>query len=156
MGDPLQGGGLGELPLLHGSLDGGWGRSDDKPMGQSISDELRAFGVHSKSRSGRALLRAAELGLITDLRCAMDECLYPDELGGRRFFEVISRPLTDWIPTADHYPILQKDGGRLAADNVRLAHRLCNRVGYTTAGGIPNAKDRAKAAALREAATPEL
>jgi len=82
----------------------------------------------------------------------MEECLYPEELGGRGYFETMSRPLPDWIPTADHCPILKKDGGRLVANNVRLAHRLCNRGGYTEAYNIPNTRDRAKAEALREAA----
>lgn len=127
--------------------------ADNALVDQSLVDQLRALGVRRKSRSGRALLQAAELGYVKSLQCAMEECLYPEELGGRSYFEPISRPLPEWIPTADHFPILQKDGGQLAADNVRLAHRLCNRVGYTEADGIPNAKDRAKAAALREAAS---
>lgn len=120
-------------------------------MDHSLAIQLRALGVHHGSRSGRALLKATELGYIEDLRCEMEECL-PRGIGGRGYFEPISRPLPEWIPTADHYPILKKDGGRLVADNVRLAHRLCNRVGYTEAYGVPNAKDRAKAEALREAA----
>lgn len=121
-------------------------------MEHLLANELRSLGVHRKSSSGRALLWAAELGYIKDLQCEMEECLYPEELGGRRYFETMSRPLPDWIPTADHWPILKKDGGRLVASNVRLAHRLCNRVGYTEAFNIPNARDRAKAEALREEA----
>jgi hypothetical protein len=149
---PPQGPERAVTPDQANALDSGCVEVDDAPMDQSIPDQLRALAVHRKSRSGRALLQATELGRIMELRCAMEECLYPQKLGGRSYFEVISRPLTDWIPTADHYPILQKDGGRLVADNVRLAHRLCNRVGATEPGGIPNAKDRAKAAALRESA----
>lgn len=38
------------------------------------------------------------------------------------------------------------------ANNVRLAHRLCNRVGYTEVYGVSNARDRAKVEELREAA----
>ena len=35
-----------------------------------------------------------------------------------------------WEPTADHYPRLKMHGGHLTSDNVRLAHRLCNRRDY--------------------------
>lgn len=52
----------------------------------------------------------------------------PEELGGACYFEPRGTPLTDWMPTADHYPILKTNGGHLTVDNVRLAHRLCNNV----------------------------
>ena len=48
---------------------------------------------------------------------------------GRRYFEPRSAR-TDWEPTADHYPRLKAHGGQLTPDNVRLAHRLCNRRDY--------------------------
>jgi DNA-binding transcriptional MerR regulator len=35
------------------------------------------------------------------------------------------------MPTADHYPRLKMHGGRLTAENVRLAHRVCNQRDYT-------------------------
>jgi hypothetical protein len=101
--------------------------SDNEPVDGSVSDQLRAYGVHNTSSSGHALLRAADLGYIKELLCAMEECLYPEQFGGRGYFQEI-HPLPEWIPTADHYPIARKDGGRLVPENVRLAHRLCNRV----------------------------
>lgn len=80
-------------------------------MDQSLAEQLRALGVRRSSPSGRALLQAAELGYIKYLRCEMEECLYPEELGGRGYFEPIGGRLSDWIPTADHYPDL-KEGRR--------------------------------------------
>lgn len=53
----------------------------------------------------------------------MDECYCPR---GRGYLERISRPLPDWMPSEDHYPVLKKDGGKL----VRLAHRRCNQLAY--------------------------
>jgi hypothetical protein len=49
---------------------------------------------------------------------------------GRRYFDPKSAR-SDWEPTADHYPRLKMHGGHLTPDNVRLAHRLCNRRDYT-------------------------
>ena len=49
---------------------------------------------------------------------------------GRRHFEPRSSG-SDWEATADHYPRLETHGGHLTPDNVRLAHRLCNRRDYT-------------------------
>ena len=48
---------------------------------------------------------------------------------GRRHFDQRSTG-SDWEPTADHYPKLKMHGGYLTRDNVRLAHRLCNRRDY--------------------------
>jgi hypothetical protein len=48
---------------------------------------------------------------------------------GRAHFDR-AQPQTDWSPTADHYPRLKAHGGHLTPDNVRLAHRLCNRRDY--------------------------
>ena len=103
-----------------------------------------------------ALLDAADLGDIHDVRCDMEECLFPDELGGRGFFLPKRSNPSDWSPTAAHG--LQKDGGPLSPENVRLAHRLCNRVASIEAKGTRDLKDRAKTAALKNAAVarPEL
>ncbi len=49
---------------------------------------------------------------------------------GRSHFDPISTQLSDWSPTADHYPKLKMHGGHLTADNVRLAHRLCTQRDY--------------------------
>jgi hypothetical protein len=53
-------------------------------------------------------------------------------VNGRGYFDPRSAPSwSDWEPTADHYPRLKAHGGHLTPDNVRLAHRLCNRRDYT-------------------------
>jgi hypothetical protein len=48
---------------------------------------------------------------------------------GRRYFEP-SSTRSDWSLTPDHYPRLKSHGGHLTRNNVRLAHRLCNRRDY--------------------------
>lgn len=60
------------------------------------------------------LIEAAELGLITELRCSMPECHCPE---GRFHFEPKTHPPTLWAPSADHYPILERDGGHLVPQN---------------------------------------
>ena len=83
----------------------------------SVVEELDKLGV-------RGILRQlAKDGQIVDLRCEMPQCYC---VRGRRHFD--PRPCgSDWSPTADHYPRLKMHGGHLTPDNVRLAHRLCNR-----------------------------
>lgn len=48
--------------------------------------------------------------------------------------------------------MLKKDGGRLTIDNVRLAHRLCNRADYGRSVGRSIDKDLARVKAARERA----
>ncbi len=67
--------------------------------------------------------------------------LCPEEAGGRRYFERKSLLPIDWMPTPDHYAVLKKDGGKLTVDNVRLAHRICNRVDYAIQTGKPHQRD---------------
>jgi hypothetical protein len=78
----------------------------------------------------RGILRQlARDGQLIDVRCEMPQCYC---FRGRSYFE--PRPAgssSDWEPTADHYPRLKAHGGHLTPDNVRLAHRLCNRRDYT-------------------------
>ena len=89
--------------------------SDQTPI-----EKLEELGV-------RGILRQlARDGQLVDVRCEMPQCYC---FRGRKYFEPIS-PLTDWSPTADHYPRLKMHGGHLTADNVRLGHRLCNRRDY--------------------------
>jgi hypothetical protein len=77
----------------------------------------------------RGILRQlARHNQVVDVRCEMPQCYC---FRGRGYFE--SRPTggwSDWELTADHYPRLKMHGGQLTADNVRLAHRLCNRRDY--------------------------
>jgi hypothetical protein len=127
-------------------------------VGESVIERLQTLGLNRKSPSGRALLGAAELGLIREVRCALEECLLPEELGGRSFFIARWRNPSDWSPAADRYPRLQSDGGPLVPENVRLSHRLCDRVALIEAAGGTDQRDRARSAALKEAALawPEL
>ena len=88
---------------------------------RSVPEELRKRGVKG------VLVQMAERGQLLALKCEMPQCYC---FRGRRYFEPIS-PGADWMPTADHYPRLKMHGGHLTPDNVRLAHRLCNRRDYT-------------------------
>ena len=72
------------------------------------------------------LWQLARDGQIIDVRCEMPQCYC---FRGRRHFDPRG-PYSDWEPTADHYPRLKMHGGHLTPDNVRLAHRLCNRRDY--------------------------
>jgi hypothetical protein len=88
--------------------------------GTSAVDPFEALGV-------RGILRQlARNGQILDVRCEMPQCYC---FHGRRYFDPVAAR-TDWSPTADHYPRLKAHGGHLTPDNVRLAHRLCNRRDY--------------------------
>jgi hypothetical protein len=73
------------------------------------------------------LWQLARDGQLIDVRCEMPQCYC---FRGRRYFDSRSAR-SDWEPTADHYPRLKMHGGHLTPDNVRLAHRLCNRRDYT-------------------------
>ena len=80
-------------------------------------EELRVRGI---------LMQLARDEQLIDVRCEMPQCYC---FRGRRYFD--PRPTgSDWEPTADHYPRLKMHGGHLTPDNVRLAHRLCNRRDY--------------------------
>lgn len=112
---------------------------------ETVAEQLRALGVTG------ILITAAEQGQIPELACQMPECLCPDELGGRHYFEACSDDLPHWMPTHDHIE-LKSEGGHRMINNSRLAHRLCNRVDYNKNHGISYAKDlEAVDAARREA-----
>lgn len=116
------------------------------PAGVAVAAQLRALGVKG------ILIPAAEQGYVGEFACALPECFCPAELGGRSYFEPSGTPLTHWMATIDHFPILKEDGGHKTVDNVRLGHRLCNRVDYSKRTGRPYAKDLASAEAARRAA----
>ena len=88
--------------------------------GISVAGQLEELGVRG------VLRQLARDGQLIDLRCEMPQCYC---FRGRRYFEPRSAR-SDWEPTADHYPRLKAHGGHLTPDNVRLAHRLCNRRDY--------------------------
>lgn len=111
----------------------------------SIAEQLHALGVTG------VLLEAAKQGKITELACQMPHCLCPEELGGTGYFERIPDALPDWMPTQDHI-ILKSQGGKLTVDNVRLAHRLCNRVDFAIKAKRPHDKDLERVKKAREEA----
>jgi hypothetical protein len=86
----------------------------------SAVEKLEALGVHG------ILRQVAQDGQMLDVRCEMPQCYC---FRGRGYFDPAS-PQSDWSPTPDHYPRLKAHGGHLTPENVRLAHRLCNRRDY--------------------------
>ena len=85
-----------------------------------ILEDLKVRGI---------LWQLARDGQIIDVQCEMPQCYC---FRGRKYFDPRSEAAySDWEPTADHYPRLKAHGGHLTPDNVRLAHRLCNRRDYT-------------------------
>jgi hypothetical protein len=88
--------------------------------GETPAEKLEVLGVRG------ILWQLARDGQIIDVRCEMPQCYC---VRGRSYFEPRSAR-SDWELTADHYPRLRMHGGHLTPDNVRLAHRLCNRRDY--------------------------
>ena len=122
-----------------------WGVATNLPnpdLGKPVAEALRRFGVRG------ILVTAAEEGYLTELRCQMPECLCPEELGGREYFEKVTEELPQWMPSHDHIQ-LKSEGGHRTVENSRLGHRLCNRVDYNKNHGISYAKDLASADAAR-------
>jgi hypothetical protein len=118
----------------------------DPVRGAEVARELRAKGVKG------ILVRAAELGYITEMTCGMPTCFCPEELGGAGHFEPRTHPWTDWEPTHEHFPIPRRDGGQRTLDNTVLAHRLCNKLDHSISQGFSIEKDLARVEAARVAA----
>ena len=97
-------------------------RMNDEEQAQTPVEKLEAWGVHG------ILWQLARDGQLIDVRCEMPQCYC---FKGRSYFAPRSEGYSDWEATADHYPRLKMHGGHLTPDNVRLAHRLCNRRDYT-------------------------
>ena len=91
-------------------------------MGDTVADHLRELGVRG------VLVQMAQRGQIVELRCEMPTCYCHR---GRAHFDQQFHPPGPWAPSADHYPRLKSDGGRLDPWNVRLAHVRCNQEDYT-------------------------
>ena len=119
----------------------------DRARGAEVAKSLRALGV-----KGGPLIKAAELGNITELRCAMPKCFCPEELGGAGWFAPRPRTWDDWEPTHEHFPIPKRDGGKATPDNTILAHRICNKLDYSIFDGQPIDKLLARIEAARLAA----
>lgn len=89
-----------------------------KGAARSVVQQLEDKGVK------RGILhQMAKDGQLTDLRCEMRSCYCPK---GRKHFAFKTNPMHKWAPNPDHSPILKMHGGKLTADNVRVAHVLCN------------------------------
>ena len=114
--------------------------------GAEAARKLESYGAK------RSLIRAAELGYITEVSCGMPTCFCPEELGGRSHFELADKSLSDWMPTFEHHPIPKRDGGRETAENVVLAHRICNRLDYSIFIGRSHKKDLERIRKAQEAA----
>ena len=118
----------------------------DPARGAAAARELKRLGAK------RILIKAAELGYITQVTCRMPECFCPEELGGARHFELVTAELSDWMPTHEHFPISKRERGRVSVDNAVLAHRLCNRIDYSISAERSYAKDLERVRKAREAA----
>jgi hypothetical protein len=100
-----------------------------------VVEQLKYLGLRG------ILITAAEKGLISEVKCKMDECLCPR---GDDYFEKRPKAVSDWAPSVDHINLKSK-GGQLTLDNIRLAHVLCNRVDYAKKHGVKHDKDLARA-----------
>ena len=118
----------------------------DPARGAEAARKLRALGVKG------VLIKAAELGYITQVTCRMPECFCPEELGGAWYFEPVTDEYSDWSPTHEHFPRSKRDGGHRSPDNAVLAHRLCNRIDYSIFVGRSYARDLERVKKAREAA----
>jgi len=116
----------------------------DPERGRAAAAELKKLGAK------KILIKAAEQGYITQLACKMPECFCPEELGGACYFEPVTPELSDWMPTVEHYPLSQREGGKETVDNVLLAHRLCNRIDYSISDGRSYASDLKRIRKARE------
>lgn len=109
-------------------------------MDRTLGDQLRELGQRG------ILTLPAELGGILDLLCDMDVCYCPF---GRGYFDPKLHPPTSWNPSADHHPVLKKDGGQLVLGNVRLAHIRCNRLAFDDDPGHDKLRKKEAAALER-------
>lgn len=95
------------------------------------------------------LTQPPEKGGIDYLFCDMGVCYCPR---GRGYFEPISRDLegrlTYWMPTEEHWPRSQADGGRRTKGNVWLAHRRCNELVVGTGTGHKKRREKEMARKL--------
>jgi len=110
----------------------------DTVRGAEAARELKSLGVKG------ILVRAAELGYITEVTCGMPKCFCPEELGGAGYFAPRTNQWNDWEPTLEHFPIPKVEGGRETVDNAVLAHRLCNKLDHSLRHGLSIEKDLAR------------
>jgi hypothetical protein len=117
----------------------------DPERGAEAAGKLKDLGVTG------VLIKAAELGYITEVTCGMPRCFCPEELGGAGYFVPRTKQWNDWEATFEHFPISKLDGGRTTVDNAVLAHRLCNKLDHSIRHGLSIEKDLARVKKAREA-----
>src|SRR5690348_9767877 len=105
--------------------------------GAEVARRLRLLGVKGP------LIKAAELGFITEVRCGMPKGFCPEELGGADYFAPRTDQWNDWEPTYEHR-IPKQDGGLATPTNAILAHRLCNKLDHFIRKGLSFEKDLAE------------
>ncbi len=118
-------------------------------------DPARGAEVAKALKSKRVkgtLIKAAELGYITEMKCGMPTCFCPEELGGATHFEPRTDQWNDWEATFEHYPIPKVEGGKKTVDNAVLAHRLCNKLDHFIRNELSIEKDLERVRNAREAA----
>lgn len=123
---------------------------------KSMKPELSAREVLRQLGMKGILTEPPEKGGVMYLLCDMDVCYCPR---GRGYFEPISRDsegrLVSWMPTEEHWPEGQAEGGRRINANVWLAHRLCNKLAYGVGPGYERKRQQAKSRQLEwSAANP--
>src|SRR3954452_16690629 len=118
----------------------------DPARGAEAARKLRSLGVKG------TLIKAAELGYITEVRCGMPKGFCPEELDGAGYFAPRTDRWNDWEATFEHYPIPKVEGGRKTVDNAVLAHRLCNKLDHLIRNGLSIEKDLARVRTTREQA----
>jgi hypothetical protein len=112
-----------------------------------VARTLKSLGVRG------ILVKAADLGYITEVRCWMRRCFCPEELGGADHFDpLVKGRYGDWEPTHEHSPIPKREGGHMTVDNSVLAHRLCNRIDFSIFIGRSYASDLERIRRARQAA----
>ena len=90
---------------------------DEDAYRSKVAQELKDLGA------SHVLVRMAMAGQIVDVRCEMPKCYHA---GGRGQFDKRSSATRPWTISADHYPILKSQGGKLDPWNVRIGHVHCN------------------------------
>lgn len=115
----------------------------DPVRGAEVAERLRALGVKG------VLIKAAELGYITEVTCGMPKCFCPEELGGASHFVARTQTWNDSEPTHEHFPIPKREGGKATPDNTVLAHRLCNKLDFSISHGLPIEKLLGRSKAVR-------
>ena len=122
---------------------------DHPTVATGIKPELSAREVLRQLGMTGILTEPPEKGGVKYLLCDMDECYCPR---GRGYFEPISRDsegrLVHWMPTEEHWPEGQADGGPRIKGNVWLAHRLCNQLAYGVGVGYDRERQQAKSQQL--------